>query len=160
MLKKILSLTYLWNTVRVKGGAYGGNLLLRRDGVILFTSYRDPNLLETLEIYDRASQFAGEYSADEAEMERAIIGTLAMLDQPLSPGAQGRQADRHYFEQITAEDLQQERNEILSATAGDMRSYAGLLRAVTQQNYFCVVGGESKLKSASGAFGSLEELVK
>ncbi|OMF98787.1 insulinase family protein [Paenibacillus sp. FSL R7-0337] len=160
VLKKILSLTYLWNTVRVKGGAYGGNLLLRRDGVILFTSYRDPNLLETLEIYDRASQFAGEYTADEAEMERAIIGTLAMLDQPLSPGATGRQADRHYFEQITAEDLQQERNEILSATAGDIRSYASLLEAVTQQNYFCVVGGESKLKSAAGAFGSLEELVK
>ncbi|NQX48640.1 insulinase family protein [Paenibacillus tritici] len=160
VLKKILSLTYLWNAVRVKGGAYGGNLLLRRDGVLIFTSYRDPNLEGTLEIYDRAYQFAAEFAADEAEMESAIIGTLAMLDQPLSPGAQGRQADRYYFEQISAEDLQQERNEILSATAEDIRSYAGLLQAVTQQNYFCVVGNEAKLKSASGLFGSLEELVK
>lgn len=93
-------------------------------------------------------------------MTKAIIGTLAMVDQPLSPGAQGRQADRHYFEQITAADLQQERNEILSTTSGDIRQYAGLLQAVTQQNYFCVVGNESKLKSVRDLFGSLEELVK
>lgn len=160
VLKKILSLTYLWNAVRVKGGAYGGNLLLRRDGVLLFTSYRDPNLQETLEIYDRAYLFAGEFAADEEEMTKAIIGTLAMVDQPLSPSVQGREADRHYFEQVTGEDLQQERNEILSATSEDIRQYAGLLQAVTEQNYFCVVGNGSKLKSVRAIFGSLEELVK
>lgn len=93
-------------------------------------------------------------------MEGAVIGTLAMLDQPLSPGAQGRQADRYYFEQLSAEDLQRERNEILSATAADIRSYAELLKDVAAQNYLCVVGNEAKLKSASGLFGSLEELVK
>lgn len=160
VLKKILSLTYLWNAVRVKGGAYGANLQLRRDGILLFTSYRDPNLQETLEIYDRAYQFAADYAAGDEEMEGAIIGTLAMLDQPLSPGAQGRQADRYYFEQLSAEDLQRERDEILSATAADIRSYASLLQAVASQNYLCVVGNEAKLKSASGLFGSLEELVK
>ncbi|WP_340022516.1 insulinase family protein [Paenibacillus sp. FSL K6-1096] len=160
VLKKILSLTYLWNAVRVKGGAYGANLQLRRDGILLFTSYRDPNLQETLEIYDRAYQFAAGYAAGEEEMEGAVIGTLAMLDQPLSPGAQGRQADRYYFEQLSAEDLQRERNEILSATAADIRSYAELLKDVAAQNYLCVVGNEAKLKSASGLFGSLEELVK
>lgn len=160
VLKKILSLTYLWNAVRVKGGAYGANLQLRRDGVLLFTSYRDPNLQETLEIYDQSYQFAADFAAGEEEMEGAIIGTLAMMDQPLSPGAQGRQADRYYFEQLSAEDLQRERDEILAATAADIRSYAGLLQAVAAQNYLCVVGNEAKLKSASGLFGSLEELVK
>ncbi|MBT2291717.1 insulinase family protein [Paenibacillus albidus] len=159
VLKKILSLTYLWNAVRVKGGAYGGNLILRRDGMLVFTSYRDPNLQETLEVYDQAYRFAAGYEADEDEMTKAIIGTLAMLDQPLSPSAQGRRADRHYFEQITGEELQQERNEILSATPEDIRQYAGLLQAVAEQNYFSVVGNESKMKSAQALFGSLEELV-
>ncbi|WP_379152659.1 insulinase family protein [Paenibacillus sp. sgz5001063] len=160
VLKKILSLTYLWNTIRVKGGAYGGNLILRRDGVLIFTSYRDPNLQETLEVYDQAYQFAGSFEADEEEMTKAIIGTLAMFEQPLSPSGQGRRADRYYFEQITAEELQQERNEILSATPEDIRQYAGLLKAVADKNYYSVVGNESRMKSAQDLFGSLEELVR
>lgn len=160
VLKKILSLTYLWNTVRVKGGAYGGNLLLRRDGVLLFTSYRDPNLQETLAVYDQACHFAESFEADEEEMTKAIIGTLAMFEQPLSPSAIRRRADRHYFEQITADELQRERNEIFSATPGDIRYYAGLLKAVAEQNFFSVVGNDSKMKSAQAIFGSLEELVR
>lgn len=160
VLKKILSLTYLWNAVRVKGGAYGGSLILRRDGKLLFTSYRDPNLQETLEVYDQAYRFAEAYEADADEMTKAIIGTLSMLDQPLSPNAQGQRADRHYFEQVTTHELQQERDEILSTTPEDIRQYADLLKAITQQNYFTVVGNASKLKSAQHVFGSLEELVK
>ncbi|MBW4080737.1 insulinase family protein [Paenibacillus sp. S150] len=160
VLKKILSLTYLWNAVRVKGGAYGGSLILRRDGVLIFTSYRDPNLQQTLEVYDQAYRFAEDFEADEDEMTKAIIGTLAMFEQPLSPSAQGRRADRHYFEQITARELQQERDEILSATPGDIRQYAGLLKAVAEQNYFSVVGNDSKMRPAQALFGSLEELVR
>lgn len=160
VLKKILSLTYLWNAVRVKGGAYGGNLVLRRDGMMMFTSYRDPNLQETLEVYDQAYRFAEGYEADPDEMTKAIIGTLSMLDQPLSPSAQGRRADRHYFEQVTEAELQQERDEILSTTPEDIRQYTELLKAVTEQNYFTVVGNASKLKSTKALFGSLEELVK
>lgn len=144
----------------MKGGAYGGNLILRRDGMMLFTSYRDPNLQETLEVYDQAYRFAEGYEADQGEMTKAIIGTLSMLDQPLSPSAQGRRADRHYFEQVTGAELQQERDEILSTTPDDIRQYADLLKTVTEQNYFTVVGNASKLKSAQGIFGSLEELVK
>lgn len=160
VLKKILSLTYLWNAVRVKGGAYGGNLILRRDGIMMFTSYRDPNLQETLEVYDQAYRFAEGYEADADEMTKAIIGTLSMLDQPLSPSAQGRRADRHYFEQVTEAELQQERDEILSTTPEDIRQYTDLLKAVTEQNYFAVVGNASKLKSKTALFGKLEELVK
>lgn len=159
VLKKIMSLTYLWNAVRVKGGAYGGSLMLRRDGILMFTSYRDPNLQETLEVYDQAYRFTEGYEADADEMTKAIIGTLSMLDQPLSPSAQGRRADRHYFEQVTGAELQQERDEILSTTPEDIRQYADLLKAVTEQNYFTVVGNESKLKSTKVLFGNLEELV-
>lgn len=159
VLKKILSLTYLWNEVRVKGGAYGGNLILRRDGVLMFTSYRDPNLQETLEIYDQAYLFAKGYDLETDEMTKAIIGTLSMLDQPLSPSAQGRRGDRHYFEQVTQAELQQERDEILSTTPEDIRQYAELLKSVAEQNYFTVVGNASKMKLAKSLFGSLEELV-
>ncbi|MNW60881.1 hypothetical protein D3C74_389040 [compost metagenome] len=93
-------------------------------------------------------------------MTKAIIGTLAMFEQPLSPSAIRRRADRHYFEQITADELQRERNEIFSATPGDIRYYAGLLKAVAEQNFFSVVGNDSKMKSAQAIFGSLEELVR
>ncbi|OZQ74584.1 insulinase family protein [Paenibacillus odorifer] len=159
VLKKIMSLTYLWNAVRVKGGAYGGSLILRRDGILMFTSYRDPNLQETLEVYDQAYRFTEGYEADADEMTKAVIGTLSMLDQPLSPSAQGRRADRHYFEQVTGAELQQERDEILSTTPEDIRQYADLLKAVTEQNYFTVVGNASKLESKKVLFGNLEELV-
>ncbi|MEK3737802.1 MULTISPECIES: insulinase family protein [unclassified Paenibacillus] len=159
VLKKIMSLTYLWNAVRVKGGAYGGSLMLRRDGILMFTSYRDPNLQETLEVYDQAYRFTEGYEADADEMTKAVIGTLSMLDQPLSPSAQGRRADRHYFEQVTGAELQQERDEILSTTPEDIRQYADLLKAVTEQNYFTVVGNASKLESKKVLFGNLEELV-
>ncbi|ETT57653.1 peptidase M16 [Paenibacillus odorifer] len=159
VLKKIMSLTYLWNAVRVKGGAYGGSLMLRRDGILMFTSYRDPNLQETLEVYDQAYRFTEGYEADADEMTKAVIGTLSMLDQPLSPSAQGRRADRYYFEQVTGAELQQERDEILSTTPEDIRQYADLLKAVTEQNYFTVVGNASKLESKKVLFGNLEELV-
>ncbi|OKP91624.1 peptidase M16 [Paenibacillus helianthi] len=160
VLKKILSLTYLWNAVRVKGGAYGGSLILQKEGILLFTSYRDPNLQGTLEIYDQAYRFAESFVADEDEMTKSIIGTLAMFDQPLSLSAQRRQADRHYFEHITGEELQQERDEILSTTPGDIREYAGLLKAVAEKNYLSVVGNETRMKAAQALFGSLEELVR
>ncbi|MNC56022.1 hypothetical protein D3C75_1055920 [compost metagenome] len=93
-------------------------------------------------------------------MAKAVIGTLAMFEQPLSPSALRRRADRHYFEQITLEELQQERNAIFSATPEDIRHYAGLLKTVTEQNFFSVVGNDSKMKSAQAIFGRLEELVK
>jgi Zn-dependent M16 (insulinase) family peptidase len=85
---KYLRTTWLWDKVRVQGGAYGGFCTLdHRSGNFTFLSYRDPNLLETLHIYDQTSDFLKQVVPDEAELRRNIIGTIGDIDAYQLPDA-------------------------------------------------------------------------
>lgn len=147
VLRTILGLDYLWNRVRVQGGAYGGMAGIERNGNIYFTSYRDPNLSETIEIYHQAAEYIRSFEASEREMTKYIIGTISRLDAPLSPSMKGEKATALYLSGISQEDLQQERDQVLSTKVEEIRRYADMIDQVMKQNCLCVLGNDEKIRS-------------
>ena len=121
LLRIILSYDYLWINVRVKGGAYGCMNTFLRSGESYFVSYRDPNLSDTLDVYDRIPEYIKSFSPDERDMTKYIIGTFSALDTPMNPEAKGSRSLSAYLEGITYEQIQKERNEILNAQPEDIR---------------------------------------
>ncbi|MET1249282.1 insulinase family protein [Sporolactobacillus sp. STCC-11] len=154
VLKKILSLDYLWNQVRVMGGAYGAGVALESAGNLIFWSYRDPNLKETLNIYDEAAKFAEAFDADDFEMTKYIIGTLSDLDTPLTPRGKGSMADAQYFKHITQADVQGTRDAVLDTKLADIKDFGKLLKSVTDQGWVCVLGSEGKIQQNKDLFQS------
>ncbi|MCO7127065.1 insulinase family protein [Sporolactobacillus shoreicorticis] len=154
VLKKILSLDYLWNQVRVMGGAYGAGLALESAGNLIFWSYRDPNLKETLSIYDNAAKFVEAFDADDFEMTKYIIGTLSDLDTPLTPRGKGSMADAQYFKHITQADVQGTRDAVLDTNRTDINDFGQLLKKVTDQGLVCVLGNEGKIQENKELFQS------
>lgn len=124
LLRIILSYDYLWINVRVKGGAYGCMNTFLRSGESYFVSYRDPNLSDTLDVYDKIPEYIKSFSPDERDMTKYIIGTFSALDTPMNPEAKGSRSLSAYLEGITYEQIQKERNEILNAQPEDIRRLA------------------------------------
>ena len=160
VLKTIASLDYLWNRVRVQGGAYGGFANLARSGNIVFVSYRDPNVKETLAAYDGICDYIGSFEASEREMTKYIIGTISELDSPLSPSMKGERATAYYIRGITESQRQVERDQVLSTKAEDIKSFKSLLDDIIKENCFCVLGNEIKLKESKDIFKSLVNVFK
>ncbi|WP_446897748.1 insulinase family protein [Clostridium sp. LBM24168] len=152
VLKSIANYDYLWNQVRVQGGAYGCFSAFLRNGNVFFTSYRDPNLNKTIDVYDRAGEFFEKFKADNRQMNKYIIGTISDLDYPLSPSLEGQRAFENYMKNVTYRDIQQEREEILETTADDIKKFASLVSDVMKQNYLCVLGNEQKIKDNKNIF--------
>ena len=155
VLNQVLSRDWLQNRIRVIGGAYGGFAAITPYGRVSFASYRDPNLRETLENYDATTGYLRTFDANKEAMTRFIIGTVARLDQPLTPSAKGDRAVLYHFEKTTHEDLQAERAAVLATTAGDIRSMEKLVGDILGQNAYCVYGNEEKIESAKDLFKSL-----
>jgi presequence protease len=160
VLDQILSTDWLQTRIRVIGGAYGGYSSISPNGLITLNSYRDPNLTETLENYKETPEYLSKFEADTKAMTRYIIGTIATIDQPMTSSQQGDLAVNFYFSKRTKEDLQRDRDSVLSTKPQDIRGYAKMMQDVVNQNTFCVYGNEAKLKSESKVFGSLIRVEK
>jgi hypothetical protein len=160
VLNSILSGEYLQNTIRVIGGAYGGFSGISNDGNIYFASFRDPNLKETLDNYDAAVKYVETFEADEEKMLGYIIGTIADLDYPLTASSKADVAFNRYFSKSTPDQLQADRDAILSTTAEDIRKYSLLISDVMKQNNLCVYGNQEKIQANKNLFGSLINVEK
>lgn len=159
LLRIILSYDYLWINVRVKGGAYGCMNTFLRSGESYFVSYRDPNLSDTLDVYDRIPEYIKNFSPDERDMTKYIIGTFSALDTPMNPEAKGSRSLSAYLEGITYEQIQKERDEILNAQPEDIRRLADLVEAVLKKDSICVIGNENMIKESAGLFENVEKLI-
>ena len=151
VVENILNSDYLWKELRVKGGAYGGAMSFTKHEV-LFYSYRDPNLKETLNTFEETVKFLRNFKADEKEMTNYIIGTIGSMDYLTGPYYKGVLGDNMYFSGTTQNDVQKLRDEILTTTAEDIRNYADLLEVVIKQNLHCVVGSETKVNENKDLF--------
>lgn len=158
ILKVILSYDYLWQNVRVKGGAYGCGGGFMRNGNAYFSSYRDPNLRKTNEIYEQIPAYLNRFTADERDMTKYIIGTVSEMDTPLNPAAKGMRSVTAYFMGITDADLQKERDEVIDATQDSIRKLSGLAEAVIAQDHLCVIGNEEMITKEKGLFLRTEQL--
>ena len=160
ILKMILSYEYLWINVRVKGGAYGCMNSFLRTGDGYFVSYRDPNLAATNEIYEKIPEYVANFDADERDMTKYIIGTFGALDTPLTPESRGSRSMAAYLEQLTYEEIQKERDDILSAQPGDIRVLSDLVASVLSDGCLCVIGNEQALSGEAQMFDSLQGLTE
>ncbi|MCD7882178.1 MAG: insulinase family protein [Lachnospiraceae bacterium] len=158
ILTVLMSYEYLWVNIRVKGGAYGCMCAFTRRGDSYLVSYRDPHLRATNEVFEGIPEYLRGFDADEREMTKYIIGTISDLDTPLTPAMKGSRSLNAYFCGVTEEDVQRERDEILSATPEQIRALAPVVQAVLDDHAFCVVGNEEKIKEAEDLFGSVKPL--
>lgn len=155
ILKVILSYDYLWLNVRVKGGAYGCMSGFSMDGNGYFASYRDPNLTETNEVYEKTAEYLRNFTVDERDMTKYIIGTISSMDTPLTPQGQGSRSLSAYLSGVTQEQLQKEREQVLSAGVEEIRALADLVDAIVKQGYICVIGNEDKIVEAKELFSNV-----
>lgn len=149
VLKVMMGYDYLWNRVRVKGGAYGCMCSFGRSGDSYFVSYRDPNLDKTVEVYEKAADYIASFEADERTITQFIIGAISDLDVPMTPAAKGVYSMTGYMTGLPFARVQKERDELLAVTAETIRSLAGHVRAFMDEECLCVVGNEEKLKESN-----------
>ena len=158
ILKVILSYEYLWQNIRVKGGAYGCMSSFNRLGDSYLVSFRDPHLKNTLEVYEGVAEYLRQFDIDERDMTKYIIGTISNIDQPMTPVIKGSRSMNLYLNHVTAEMIQKERQQILEATQEDIRKLADIVEAVVSQKNICVIGGEEKIAGAQELFMETKEL--
>jgi presequence protease len=150
VIRRYLRTTWLWDKIRVQGGAYGGQCMLDRySGGFTFVSYRDPNLLRTLDIYDRTGNFLKDVDLNDAELTRNIIGTIGEVDTYRLPDAKGFASMQRYLIGDSDEARQRVREEILSTTTGDIRNFADALAQVAAHGRVVVLGSEQAIEAAN-----------
>ncbi|MBT3188542.1 MAG: peptidase M16 [Anaerolineae bacterium] len=151
---RYLGMTWLWEKVRVQGGAYGGfSTFDMKSGLFNYLSYRDPNLLATLENYDGTSQFLKDLELSDEELTKIIIGTIGGLDIYRLPDAKGRTSMSRYLTDISDEFLQKYRNEVLATTQDDFKSFATSLAKAKDVGHLVVLGSEDAIKKANEKLG-------
>lgn len=131
VINKHLGTTYIWDRVRVSGGAYGGFTDFdTHSGMYTYLSYRDPNLLKTVDVYDGTVDFLRNVDLDQDALTKAIIGTIGDVDGYMLPDAKGYTAFMRHLLNIGDEERQQRRDEILGTTVKDFREFADVLECV------------------------------
>ena len=158
ILKVILSYDYLWQNVRVKGGAYGCMSSFNRIGEGYLVSYRDPNLEKTMEIYEGVVEYLKNFNVDDRDMNKFIIGTISNIDRPMNPAAKGSRSMNLYMNHVSAEMIREERNQILDAQQSDIRALADVLQALLDAHELCVIGSEEKIEEQKEMFLEIKTL--
>ena len=141
---------YLWQSLRVRGGAYGGGMWVYPDRTMLMYSFRDPYIKETLQVFEEAGDFLARFEPSKKEMELYLIGTMANLDLSSAPLSRGR----YYFNKVLSggdlQEINRIRKEVLSTTPEMIRSYAPLFRKMTGQGIYSVYGNEKQIRDVEG----------
>ena len=158
-LKGLLRTGFLWDKVRVHGGAYGSsNSFDFLTGDYGLVSYRDPNLSETLGVYDEISDFLAQLDIHPEELKKIIIGCVGKLDPPLTPDRKGSASMIDYLTGRTHEMKLQFRRELLATQLEDLKKYSELFQKIKDQGKVCVLGNENKLKKEKTIFSELVKI--
>jgi Zn-dependent M16 (insulinase) family peptidase len=157
---RLLNTTYLWDKVRVQGGAYGGSSRFDLgSGNFAFLSYRDPNLLKTLDAYDGAAK-ALRAEIGETDLVRSVIGVVGDLDRPEFPDAKGYSAMWRILNGTSDALRQQRRDEILNTSRADFLALADAIDLVAEKGHVVVLGGEAAISAANEKRPGLLEVSK
>ena len=160
VLETLLRYDYFWTRIRVQGGAYGAMTQFNRNGFMIFSSYRDPNLAETFAVLDETADYVRSFDVSDREMDKFIIGTMSGVDAPLTPQMKGDIAATFHLRGITWEDRQRAREEILTARQEDVRALAPLVEAAMRENVRCVLGGEEKIRANAALFDEIRPALR
>ena len=159
VLRQLLNYDYLWQKLRVTGGAYGCGAAFTRRNDMSLRSYRDPHLKRTVKVYKDLPAYLETFEADEDAMTKLVIGTLGSLDAPLTPSLFDSVSMQAYMNGITDEERQKNRDELLATTAEDIRAQALLVKEALKGRYICCVGSETVIERDKALFDRVELLV-
>ncbi len=150
VINNYLGTTWLWEKVRVQGGAYGGfSAFDYNAGTFTFLSYRDPNLLSTLQTYDKTVDFLEHLDLSPDELKKTIIGTIGEIDAYQLPDAKGWSSMVRYLTLYTDEERQRIRDEVLSTDVNDFKQFARVLAELNQAGEVVVLGSAEAIEKAN-----------
>ena len=156
VLNAVLRTCFLWDRVRVQGGAYGSQSSFDSySGDYGLVSYRDPNLTETLDIYDQIGDYLDTLDISDKELTKILIGCVGRLDPPMTADRKGSISMVEYLTGKTYELKQKRRDELLSTRLDDIKSFAGIFRKIKESGNVCVLGNEEKIKKSKNRFDHL-----
>jgi Zn-dependent M16 (insulinase) family peptidase len=150
VITHFLRTTWLWEQIRVLGGAYGA--LCRFDkfsGAFSIVSYRDPNLLETLNTFDKTPQFLAELKFEKAELTKSIIGSIGEIDGYMFPDTMGLVSMQRYLNGTTDDSRQVMREQILATRPDDFKVFAEILSKSKEKSIVKVLGSENSINLAN-----------
>lgn len=152
VIRNYLRTTWLWERIRVQGGAYGGFCLFDpRSGLFDFLSYRDPNLLNTLDNYDKTGEFLRRLDLSQDELVKSIIGTIGQIDDYQLPDAKGYTSMVRYLIRETDQERQQRREQVLATRPEHFEALADLLDRVGETGNVVVLGSKEAIEEANRA---------
>ncbi len=141
VVTRYLRNVWLWERVRMQGGAYGAFCLFDRlSGVLTFVSYRDPNLTKTIEVFDQSAEFLANLELSEDELTKSIIGAIGDMDQHMLPDTKGYTSMLYHLTGETEEERQKMREEVLGTDLADFRALGEVLKGVAERGLVKVLG--------------------
>lgn len=158
VVRTIMNYEYLWNNIRVLGGAYGCSAGFSKLGNGMFTSYRDPNLAATNEVYEKIPEFLRNFSVSDRDMTKFIIGTISGMDTPLTPSDAGARSFGMYMTGTTIEELKEAREQVLETDEKAVRACADIVEAVLSDGNICIIGNEKNIEDNREMFGEVKNL--
>ena len=153
---RYLRTAYLWERVRVRGGAYGAfSSFDRWANTLTMGSYRDPNIVKTLEAFSQAGAFLANLDIPQSELERAVIGAVGDLDAVMLPDAQGHAAIARHWAKDTEESRQRLREEVMATSLEDLRACGQVMSQAMEGAPVVVLGGQEALENAAKDIGEM-----
>ncbi len=156
--RSLLSYDYLWNAVRVQGGAYGVGLIARIGGNVGFYSYRDPSPARTVGCYLESADFLRRFAESDEDITKFIIGAVGDTSPLTSPMLKGAIARSRFLRGIDYEAECKARREIIETDAKELIRIADIIDKVTNSNAVCIVGGREQLDAASDIIDTVLEI--
>ena len=159
VLKVMMGYDYLWKNIRVIGGAYGCMSTFAKNGDSAFVTYRDPNLKNSIDVFEKASEYLRSFDEDERVILKYIIGAISDLDTPKTPSAKGTYGLSAYLCNAKMENIQRNRDELLGTTKETIRELSKYVDAFMEDKCLCVIGSSEKIDSEKDLFDNIEQLV-
>jgi Zn-dependent M16 (insulinase) family peptidase len=159
VLKVMMGYDYLWKNIRILGGAYGCMSSFAKNGDSGFVTYRDPNLKNSIDVFEKAADYLRNYEADDRTILQYIIGAISDLDTPKTPSAKGAYGLTAYLCKARMENIQRNRDQLLATDIETIRGLAEYVDAFMSDECLCVIGSGDKINECEQLFDKVEQLV-
>ena len=158
VLANILNSSFLHNEIRAKGGAYGGGISIGRSGDMATYSYRDPNLKNTVKVYDSIGNFVENLKMEDEDLKNFIIGSMNSFDPLLSPEQIGDINLSRFITGLTIEDLEKSKKEALETNLERLNTYGKFFDEAMKINYLAAFGSESIIRDGADLFKEIKSI--
>lgn len=158
LLQRIIQSDYMWYKIRTEGGAYGGDISISENGLMVLNSYSDPNILKTYNNFNNIPNYIQGLNITEKELHMYKIGTINILDRPLKDYEINQIAISRYFKEINEKELYIQKQQILNASLKDIKNYFEMFNNSLKQNSICTIGNKNDIDLCKNLFFSVKKI--